>query len=170
MPNLPTSESHTPFSTRVNSRPRTNILETRIIDRLREDRITSLIPPRKANPTRRRTATPGNLNLEATNIRLRVIRTSMQRNRLSPDEVIPGSNVLGHGKGALSAVCVEDLGAPGRCCAGVSVFGDFEEGARGRGFGVGDFGHVHEDGAVVVAADGGLGAGACVGLGVHFDG
>ena len=168
--NLFTSTPLTPFLTRVNSRSRANILEARVVNRLCEDGITGLVTPRKANTTRRRTASTRNLNLEATNIRLRVVRTSMQRNRLGADQVVTARNVLGDGKGALSAVCVEDLGAPGRCCACVPVFGDFEERTRGRGFCVGDFGHVHEDGAVMVAADGGLGAGACVGLGVHFYG
>ena len=36
----------------------------------------------------------------------------MQGNSFSADEVVAAGDVLGDGEGALTAVCVEDLGAP----------------------------------------------------------
>jgi len=128
--------------TRVDSRSRADILEARVVNRLCKDGITRLVPARKANTRGRRTATARDLDLEATDIRLRVIRTSMQSNSLSPDQIVSTRNVLGHGEGALSAVCIEDLGAPRGCCTRVSVLGNLEEGSGRGGLCVGYFGHV----------------------------
>lgn len=92
----------------------------------------------------------------------------MQCNGLSADEVVASGNVLGHREGTLAAVCVEDLGAPGWGCAFVAVLSDLEERASGGGGGVGDLGHVDEDGAVVGTADSRLGAVAVTGLSVKL--
>lgn len=80
----------------------------------------------------------------------------MQRKHLSTDEILPGSDVLGNGERALSAVRIEDLGAPGGRCALVAVFSDLEERAGSGGGCIGNLGHVDEDGAVVGTTDGGV--------------
>lgn len=94
----------------------------------------------------------------------------MQGEGLSADEVVAGGDVLGDGERLLAAVGVEDLSAPGGSGALVAVLSDLEEGAAGGGLRVGDLGHVDEDGTVVGAANGRVGAGAVAGLGVHLDG
>ena len=94
----------------------------------------------------------------------------MQSNRLSTHEIVSRSQRLGNSESPLSAVGVEDLSTPGRSGSLVAVFGDLEPGSGLSGGGVGDLGHVDEDGAVVVATNGGLRAGSLAGLSVHLDG
>jgi hypothetical protein len=98
--------------TSINSWSRASIFEARVIDRLGEEPVAKLVRAREGNTGRVRTTSACNLNLEARNIRLWVANTSMQCNRFSADEVVAGSNRLGDGEGALSAVGVEDLCAP----------------------------------------------------------
>lgn len=132
--------------------------------------IRDLVSAWEADTSRVRTSATGNLDLEAAHIRLGATCTSMQRKHLGTHKVVASSNVLGHRERALAAVGVEDLSAPGGSGALVAVLGDLEERACGRGRCIGDLCHVHQDGAVVGAADGGAGAFAVTGLGVQFYG
>jgi len=135
-----------------------------------DNNIPELVSTGEADTRRSRAATTSNLDLEARNIRLRLSSTSVQRNRLSTHKVVTRCQALGHSKGPLSAVGVQDLSTPGSGGTRVSVLGDLEERSRCGRLCVGHLGHVDQDGAVVVAADGGLAALAVSGLGVHFDG
>lgn len=51
-----------------------------------------------------------------------VSSTGMKSNSLSANEIIASSERLRNNKGPLSAVGVEDLSAPRRCCTGVTVY------------------------------------------------
>ena len=156
--------------TRVNSRSRADILEGRVIDGLAEDGVGQLVRAGEADTSRVGASATGDLDLEARHVGLGVSGAGVQGQDLGADEVVARGDVLGDREGALAAVGVEDLRAPGGRAALVAVLGDLEEGAGGGGGGVGHLRHVDEDGAVVGAADGGVGARAVAGLGVHLDG
>ena len=119
---------HTLNLTRVNSRSRADILEGRVIDRLAEDRVRQLIRAREANTSRVRASAARDLDLEARHVGLGVSSAGVEGQDLGADEVVARSDVLGHREGALAAVGVEDLGAPGGGRALVAVLGDLEEG------------------------------------------
>ncbi len=94
----------------------------------------------------------------------------MQGDGLGADEVVASGQVGGDGELEAAALLVEDVGAPELVLGRVAVLGDLEEGVGAvGGGGVGDGGHVDDDGAVVVAADGGAVAGTVAGLLVHLD-
>lgn len=156
--------------TRVNSRSRADILEGRVVDRLAEDGVRQLVRAGEADTGRVRASATSDLDLEARHVGLGLSNAGVQSQNLRADEVVARGDVLGDREGSLAAVGVEDLGAPGGGGALVAVLGDLEEGARGGGGGVRDLRHVDQDGAVVGAADGGVGARAVTGLGVHLDG
>lgn len=178
-----------------NRRPRNRILRQPLVDIDLDSRIRRFIRPRDRNPRRKLPTTPTrNLDLLlsplattqntpppnknkthiARHIKLRPpnLARSMQRNRLGAHQVIARRDLAGDGELALAAVLVERVGAPELGARVVPLLVDLEpREARGaRGGGVGDLGHVDDDGAEVVAADGLAGAGAVVGLGVHLDG
>lgn len=95
----------------------------------------------------------------------------MKSDGLRSDEVVTSGDLAGDLERPLAAVLVEGVGAPGLAAGVVAELVDLEP--RGRGaigrLGVVDLGHVDDDGAEVVPADGLVGAGAVVGLGVHLD-
>jgi hypothetical protein len=156
--------------TRVDSWAGADVLEARVVDGLGEEGVALLVRARERNTSRVRATSTSNLDLEASDVWLGLTNTGVQRKNLSTDEVVAGSDALGDGERALSAVGVEDLSSPGGDGAGVAIFCDLEERAAGGGFGIRHLGHVNENGAVVVATDGRRAACAVTRLGVHLNG
>lgn len=104
-------------------------------------------------------------------LRTAALAGSVEGDRLGADEVVAGGDLAGELEGALAAVRVEEVGAPGLGAGVVAVLVDLEPvtAAVGRG-GVVHLAHVHHDGAEVVPADGLVAAGPVVHLRVHLDG
>lgn len=140
-----------------------------------DPRITRLIRPGEVHRRRRgRPTAPRNTQLVARHVMLRAARapTGMQRNNLGAEEVVARGDGRRDRDVHLAAARVEVFDAPKVVVADLAgwVLGpgrreDFEppRGAVGRG-GVGDFGEVDLEGAVVRTADGFRGAGAVAGL------
>jgi hypothetical protein len=132
--------------------------------------IPQRVSTREANTSRVRASAVLDVNLEARDVRLRVASTGVKGNDLRADKVVAGSQGLGNSKGALAAVGVEDLSAPGSGRAAVAILGDLEPRSAGCGLGVRDLGHVNYHGAIVVSSNGLVGAGSLERLSVHLDG
>ena len=71
-----------------------------------------LVSSRELDTARVCGSAASNLHLEAADVRLWVAGTGVERNSLSPDEILTRCQALWHGECALSAVCVEDLSTP----------------------------------------------------------
>lgn len=145
------------YLTGVDSGSGADVLESRVIDSLGEDRVGELISTGKRNTGGVCASSTSDLDLEARYVRLGVSSTRMECKNLSTDEIVASSDALGNGESTLSAVGVEDLSAPGGSGALVAVLSDLEEGAAGGGGGIGDLSHVNKYGAVVGTADGRVG-------------
>lgn len=140
-----------------------------------DPRITRLIRPGEVHRRRRgRPTAPRNTQLVARHVMLRAAGTStrMQRDDLGAEEVVARGDGRRDRDVHLAAARVEVLDTPKVVVADLAgwILGparreDLEppRGAVGRG-GVGDFGEVDLEGAVVRAADGFRGAGAVAGL------
>jgi hypothetical protein len=98
--------------TREDSGARANVLEAGVVDRLLEQWVAKLVRTGELHTRRVRAASTSDLDLEARDVWLRVLGASVQGEGFSADEVVAGSERLGDDKGALSAVGVENLGAP----------------------------------------------------------
>lgn len=136
--------------------------------------VGALVGAREANGRRASGTTAGNRDLVASHVQLRASRTAsrMKGNDLRTEEIVARGDVRGDLNLHLAAARVEVLDAPEVVVTGGAggvlgpgVLEDLEPaGGTVGGGGVGDLGHVHEDGTVVGAADGFRGARAVVGL------